>query len=566
MARQATAHRRGGTHKVRDEDRTDSVYDTYNYKELLDATKERRLYRKDMKKVEMAWALKRNDEAKRRTERDNLNALRRKQEEARKEEERIAAEKQELINARQRKKLEKKRKRERDESVSDDTLSDTEIEAERETRDEYKREAIGQALSDSSWDSTSTESLPNSIDHLAPLCTLRLLEWPYETLPCTIPSSSPFHFQPRTLPYVPLRLVTTLTKQKLFLPGHKYPPAIPPDYVPMLSQPVRAAAHRGQLSGLLRKATIETGVQWALRTLIQPSTAHMYFLPCAANSTKSLADVYQKWEVESSKARRVRGRSEACANDRDVRVGQRKRIKTGLVAEVYEACKWRPAAVGYVPAFLDFGAVCTQREEGPKTLDNLRYVRFPGCDVPHYYFWVRDAETNRHDEKGETLGVKRDETGVCVEGVVREETRYQGAAGKYPRKTIKDSRTHQACISESCADEEPDESLHVRRAGTRAGALYRRASATSMPDQEQNPDQRILDWLDQISPSFGLPPPHHTVSDEEDTRRFWQETVPIPPSSETADECPFCCLPWHTMTCHVRVLNCSLLQMCEKQS
>jgi hypothetical protein len=58
MTRQAVAHRRGGTHRVKDQDRTDSVYDTFNYKELLDASKARGIYRKDMKKVEMAWALR----------------------------------------------------------------------------------------------------------------------------------------------------------------------------------------------------------------------------------------------------------------------------------------------------------------------------------------------------------------------------------------------------------------------------------------------------------------------------------------------------------------------------
>ena len=84
-APQAAVHRRGGTHKVRDEDKTNSIYDTYNYKELVDEVKERGIYRKEMKKVEMAWALKRNDSERKRAERENLNALRKKQQEAKRE-------------------------------------------------------------------------------------------------------------------------------------------------------------------------------------------------------------------------------------------------------------------------------------------------------------------------------------------------------------------------------------------------------------------------------------------------------------------------------------------------
>ncbi|EMD89532.1 hypothetical protein COCC4DRAFT_89131, partial [Bipolaris maydis ATCC 48331] len=386
-APQAAAHRRGGTHRVRDSDRTDSVYDAYNYKELLDAAKERGVYRKDMKKVEMAWALKRNDEDKKLAERKNLNVLRKKQEKAKREQERIVAEQEALIEAKLRRKVEKMRKKERDESVSDDTLSDNEMERQENIPNEYMGEAIGYALSDSSWDSTSTESIPDPTNHtLIPSCKLQLLEWPHEIMP-PVPA-----LRPIIKTYAPLKIITTTSKQKLCLPGLKYPLTVDPDFVPLLCASVRAAAHEGRLERILYNAVIETGEEWASRTLVQGDNATLYFhLGNASNPAKSLADVYGKWSMEERRARRVEWTSEAYRGARDERKRRRKRIKGKLVAEVYETCKWRPGAVGYIPAYLDFG-LGKEMHEVEKELSSLRYVRFKSCDVPHYYFWVRDTK------------------------------------------------------------------------------------------------------------------------------------------------------------------------------
>ncbi|EUC41369.1 hypothetical protein COCMIDRAFT_106355, partial [Bipolaris oryzae ATCC 44560] len=394
-APQAPAHRRGGTHKVRDSDRTNSVYDAYNYKELLDAAKERGVYRKDMKKVEMAWALKRSDEDKKCAERENLNALRKKQEEAKREQERIVAEQEALIEAKLKRKAEKTRKREREESVSDDTLSDNEIEAQQNIPDEYRGEAIGYALSVSSWDSTSTESIPDRSNHiLIPSCKLQLLEWPHEILPPAIPPRDLPHvpaLRPTIKPYSPLKIITTTSKQKLCLPGLKYPPTVDPDFVPLLPDSVRAAAHGGHLEGILCNAVIETGEEWASRTLVQGDNATLYFnLGNASNPTKSLADVYGKWSMEERRAKRIDRTCEAYCGAKEERKKRTRRIKEKLVAEVYETCKWRPRAVGYIPAYLDFEPGEMHDEE--KELGKLRYVRFKSCDVPHYYFWVQDTK------------------------------------------------------------------------------------------------------------------------------------------------------------------------------
>ncbi|CAN9327939.1 unnamed protein product [Alternaria alternata] len=389
--RYAAVHRRGGTHKVREEHKTDSRYDNYNYKELVDQAKERSIYRKDMKKVEMAWALKHDDEEERRAEQDAVLALQRKRQEAKEEEERRAAHKQRQIEEKQERRIEKERRRQRDESVSDDTLSDADIEAQETSRNEYAREQFGQALSDESWNSTSTESSPEPpMDRdTKPDCRLRLFEWPHEQLPDTHPPrffcfSEP---KPRAIPYAPLRLTTTSSKQKLVLPGSKYPTGVDPDFCPLLSPRTRSAARNGHLIGTLRHAVVESGVDWAQRTLVQGWNAHMYFHLGSRHHNESkpgLADTYRKWWLENRKVLRVKGKGEARKEERAARHVQRRRNRTRLVQEVYESSLWRPGGMG--------GGRRAWENKEERVLENLFFVRFLGCDVPHYYFWSREGE------------------------------------------------------------------------------------------------------------------------------------------------------------------------------
>ncbi|KAH6851696.1 hypothetical protein B0T12DRAFT_501369 [Alternaria alternata] len=414
--RYAAVHRRGGTHKVRDEHKTDSKYDNYNYKELVDQAKERGIYRKDMKKVEMAWALKHDDEEERRAEQDAVLALQRKRQEAKEEEERRAAHKQRQIEEKHERRIEKERRRQRDESVSDDTLSDADIEAQETSRNEYAREQFGHALSDESWNSTSTESSPEPpMDRdTKPDCRLRLFEWPHEQLPDTHPPRF-FSFsepKPRAIPYAPLRLTTTSSKQKLVLPGSKYPTGVDPDFCPLLSPCTRSAARNGHLIGTLRHAVVESGVDWAQRTLVQGWNAHMYFHLGSRHHNESkpgLADTYRKWGLEKRKVLQVKGKGEARKEERAARHVQRRRNRTRLVQEVYESSLWRLGGMGYVAAYLDywgdrggggggdgrggrFGGRRGAWGKEERVLENLFFVRFVGCDVPHYYFWSREGE------------------------------------------------------------------------------------------------------------------------------------------------------------------------------
>lgn len=66
------------------------------------------------------------------------------------------------------------------------------------------------------------------------------------------------------------------------------------------------------------------------------------------------------------------------------------------MVEVYEASQYRPLAVCYIPSYLDFDP--NQRGEEQMhtgnrfSLENLFFIRFPGCDLPHYFFWTRVGE------------------------------------------------------------------------------------------------------------------------------------------------------------------------------
>ncbi|KAH7402813.1 hypothetical protein BKA66DRAFT_404902 [Pyrenochaeta sp. MPI-SDFR-AT-0127] len=448
MAPQAAAHRRGGTHRVRDVDRTDSVYDNYNYRELLNATKERGLYRKDMKKVEMAIALRDDDAEKKRAERYALIERQRREHEHGKEKKRQAEERRRQYAARRQRRIEKERRKARKESVDDCTTSDDETEAEQQPRifnlmldvDKYYGEKVRQILSDDSWDSTSTESPVRSVNQLIlPDCKLRLFEWPYLSMPLlnppppVPPRSGSQHTScldkvPWEVAYAPLKVITTITKQKLSLPGQKYPSGVDPNYVPVLPLQTRIAARNGVLDGILRKATIEKATDWGERTQIQGWNARMYFHLPLRNKGKNLADTYTKWHKENRKLLRVKGQGDGVSADRKRRHAQRHTNKGKQTAEVYEACEYRPLAMCYIPSYLDFDSnlwdVDVESVEDHCSLDNLFFVRFPGCDVPHYYFWTRDGEWADPT-------VPNDTWNLCMDGWQN----IQESTQKHPRQT-----------------------------------------------------------------------------------------------------------------------------------
>ncbi|KAH7406323.1 hypothetical protein DE146DRAFT_779859 [Phaeosphaeria sp. MPI-PUGE-AT-0046c] len=440
MAGQSAPHKRGGTHRVKDEDKTNSKFDDYKYAQLKDECIARKLYVKDMKKSEMARALAKNDLEAKRAEREAAKDRERKHQQLQREKQEEKSRRQRAYAERQRQRRQKEERRKREESVSDDTLDEEELQIMKEmfgdNSDHGDQEPVGRALSEESWASTSTETASCcSNASIPPGCKLRLFEWTYGEMPSptarpslatapeslgygdrsttalamnTFPSSSDDGIDdetavgsrvlpiPRRVPYAPIKVHTTDSKEKMFLPGHTYPPGIDADYVPLLSERTRRAARNGILEGVLRGATIEPATAWTDRTRVQGWNARMFFTLPLCNEDKSLADVYQKWVLENRRLLRVRFRGNAVRGERGARHAQRHSNKGKKQAEVFEASRYRPTAVCYLPAYLDYFTDVTKLENEMQNevhdLASLFYIRFPGCDVPHYYFYTRKGE------------------------------------------------------------------------------------------------------------------------------------------------------------------------------
>jgi hypothetical protein len=422
MAPQAAPHRRGGTHRVKDEHRTNTIYDDYNYKLLKSTCIERGIYVKDMKKVEMAKTLARNDVVKRTAERDAMAAQARQQNLLEREKQMEERRKQDEEALKRQMRIAKAAMRERDESVSDDTPDEDEIQQMHNMMVEDDGGPAGQALSEESWDSSSTETTFYSTNpRILPECKLRLFEWAFTKMPsptARFPPSSDFDRTipysptspparsyvpgkrplpiPRNIAYAPLKIHTTQSQEKLFFPGLTYPPGVDPDYVPILSKLTRHAARNGILEGVLRKATIEPATAWTDRTQIQGWNARMFFSLPPRNESKKLPEVYNKWFLENRRLLRVEPPGDGLKVTRQQRHTQRHKNKAKKLIDVLEASEYRPTAICYLPAYLDFTEdnveVDRKLQDQVRTLDNLFFIRFPGCDVPHYYFWTREGD------------------------------------------------------------------------------------------------------------------------------------------------------------------------------
>ncbi|KAF9698956.1 hypothetical protein EKO04_003329 [Ascochyta lentis] len=394
----AAAHRRGGKHTVRDEDLTHTKYDHYTREELLEAVKEAGCYVKDDKKCVMAQRLAKHDQdlqlATRRAAQEQKEKDEMKQQELRD----AAKAKTIRRKAREKRNDDRGRRRECGEDVSSN--SEDTVDADEQDRHDAQKLTVtgGEALSDETWEDTASETTIHSRNPpIEPECKLRLFEWSYIAMPpkSPLPCSEEEQF-PRQLTYAPLKLTTTQTREKITLPGLKYPAGVEPDYVPVLDSPTRSAARHGHMVGLLAHATIEPASTWASRTLIQGWNGRMYFsLPLRDDvKDRQLMTVYQKWSLENAKLLRLTPGATDPKADHKERFAQRHTNKRNRVAEVYGACRWRPLAVSYMPSYLDWekGVKYASLAHFEKSIDNLYYIRFPGCDLPHYYFWARKSE------------------------------------------------------------------------------------------------------------------------------------------------------------------------------
>ncbi|KAF2110350.1 hypothetical protein BDV96DRAFT_200759 [Lophiotrema nucula] len=389
--RRSAPHKRGGKHRVKPEHLTGTHWDDRDHKELLGIIKEpsrMHLYRKDMKKHEMAQALADDDAAIARGQKEREREIKKKKFEAAKKQEK---EKQEKLTKEKEKQEKQERRAEResrrlagDEDVSDTTNSEAEQLEDRELRG---IERYGVLVEDSISSSSESETtIPSAISPIHPLQKLRIFECQDLELPSLYPQGE--HEEddlPLKVPYTVMKLVTTCSQETLELPGRNYPDDIDTDHVPRLSPETIMAARNGTMVGALRKAIIESGVEWARRTHVQGWNGRMYLQLPARTSAVPLADVYSHWR----KNRKGKTSVYEYKTSRAAQDPEKYKDKKDMLLDIYASSKYRPP-ICYIPAYLDYP--WDVDEEFPVSIDNLFYVRFPGMDLPHYYFWTEPGD------------------------------------------------------------------------------------------------------------------------------------------------------------------------------
>lgn len=323
----------------------------------------------------------------------------RKEKDRKKEQEaRAAAEAKKLRRrARRMRNKERNRRRETQEDVS--SISDDTEDADERGRDDAHKLTVtgGEILSDETWEDTCSEISYRSVNpRIAPAPKIRLFEWAYVWKPSSVmPADFTFERFPAPLAYTSMKLVTMQTGEKVTLPGMRYPVGVEPDFVPILDPLVRSAARHGHTIGLLAHAVIEPATSWALRTTVQGWNGHMYFsLPSSNGNAGQLDSWYRKWNRENTRLLHPTPGAADVKADRTGRFARRNANKRKMVSELYETSLWRPLALGFMPAYLDWEPDMedTYLQNPELSIVNLFYVRFPGCDLPHYCFWVRKGE------------------------------------------------------------------------------------------------------------------------------------------------------------------------------
>ncbi|ORX97688.1 hypothetical protein BCR34DRAFT_607192 [Clohesyomyces aquaticus] len=416
-APQSAPHRRGGTHRVKDCDLTHTHWDTKTYDELetaLRSPSRRSIWNKNLRKAQIARLLA-DDDVRRKQEQEQrarvlgerVKEVRRKREEERKK----------VEEEKKRKKRERERRRRRRED-GESEVSDTTVEGEdvgRGMRPGGGADFMGirTFIEDDSWSSSSsstssedeTVSSSRSPTYLLHQ-KLRIFEYPFLQLPS--PNPPPERWSPggtreneewapetlpRKLPYAVIQLVTTVSGETVELPGRTYQSPVQASFVPKLSRAVMNLARQGCLVGPLRRARIESAREWAWRTMVQWWNGSLYFhlppprplSPTAAKKTNTNTNLGGKHKPSSSKPGAYRVTKNYGKKGKPV-VRKEKSDKRELMLEIYAASEMRPP-ICYLPAYLDYPTF-HEDEDGPRTLDNLYYIRFPGMQLPHFYFWT----------------------------------------------------------------------------------------------------------------------------------------------------------------------------------
>ncbi|KAF2727390.1 hypothetical protein EJ04DRAFT_138172 [Polyplosphaeria fusca] len=404
-APQSAPHRRGGIHRVNDENRTGTVWDTLSHKDLMTvirAPDRVHLYYKDMKKAEMIKRLAKDDAKRAQRQARIQKENQQKKADAKKKKQKEEQEKQEMERIKAQKAADKARRQAEKEAAGEEVS-----EEDTSRTGSSPVFGLGEFLDDDSWESSTESATPtaSTLSPLHPAPKLRILEWPFPELPSTRPldprspsisdededNQEPL---PIKIPYTAMNLVTTTTNETLELPGRTQPVQVGADFVPRPSLQQAAAVRNGILTGVLRDAIIERGRDWAQRTRVQGWNARLYMRLPQRTSAVPLADVYKKWRekrkgdtrtFESRGGGKARGRGKL-AQDKGL---SKQEEKKRMMLDIYASSEYRPP-ICYIPAYLDY-----PRELDPdvhRNIKSLYYIRFKRMDLPMYYFWANPKE------------------------------------------------------------------------------------------------------------------------------------------------------------------------------
>lgn len=384
QAPQAVPHARGGTHRVRQEHLTHTKWDHINRRQMEEELKSRPgLYRKDLKKHEIARILADDDLQKRKAESRRQFEIRKKQAEAKKKKE---LEEQQRAFEKEAKEKRRAEREQRGEEGGDTTPEELEQQI-------LGAEMFGNLLDDEVDDSVESET-DTSISAASPLfphSKLRIFE-------CVdMPSADDnedweTEVMPSKIPYAVMNLVTTSTEETLELPGRTYPESIGADFVPKLTQHVMNCARNGVLVGTLRKAIIETGQEWAERTKVQGWNGRMYLKLPQRTSAGPLTNAYTDWKTKNhTRAEKIKA-GKALRRTSHQRRKDAAEEKKQRMLDIYASSEYRPP-ICFAPVQLEYPNIHNDDDDGPpRTLENLYYVRFPGMHLPHFFFWARPHE------------------------------------------------------------------------------------------------------------------------------------------------------------------------------
>ncbi|KAF1975471.1 hypothetical protein BU23DRAFT_597650 [Bimuria novae-zelandiae CBS 107.79] len=428
-APQAKPHKRGGIHRVKEDKLTGTKWDHASravmvnaaqgrdahgegdpefqkYIEFFEKHKAGKTRIRDLKKEVLLQTLAEAEmELRRRARYEHKEAERLEKEAQRKRKE----EEEKRQEEEQRQKEEKKRKRNAEELVTDSEGEETNA-----TRGESSKQLQLQQIEqqpeqyevydDSGSSDTSNTTTTQATDSpTLPRPKLRMFEWwlpelpssDYRRTPRTWPENE--EIQPKKLAYVPMHVISTITKEVLRLPGRNYKiHEKEPDSVPRLSERVKDCARNGVLIGKLSGARIESGRNWAKRTLVQGWNGRMYFeLPAvterAAETTerneRDLATVYREWK----RNRRTARKAYSGVQKTDPRLKKfRAQQQRDLLKDVYETSQWRPTLVGFSPAYL--AALGENGKAEGDDIKTLFYIILKDEKLPSFFFWADEDE------------------------------------------------------------------------------------------------------------------------------------------------------------------------------